>query len=144
YAGRYEDGRRQFELHQTINTNDVENAVWHFLCVARGSSIDKARAAFIKIEKDPRVPMTQIHALFAGKGSAEDVLKAATAGKPAPNELNDRLFYAHLYLGLYFDVAGNEKMAREHIFQAADLFKPDNFMGDVARVHAALMRQQHP
>jgi len=56
--------------------------------------------------------------------------------------LNERLFYAHLYLGLYFDVAGNEKMAREHIVQAAELFKVDSYMGAVARIHAALMRQQ--
>src|SRR5881397_2855046 len=142
YAGRYEDGQRQFELHQTINSNDVENAVWHFLCMARRAGIDKARAALLKIEHDPRVPMMQIYALYAAKGSAEDVMKAATAGKPSPNELNERLFYAHLYLGLYFDVAGNEKMAREHIVQAAELFKVDNYMGDVARIHAALMRQQ--
>ena len=144
YAGRYEDGQRQFELHQTINSNDVENAVWHFLCMARRAGIDKARAALLKIEHDPRVPMMQIYALYAAKGSAEDVMKAATAGKPSPNELNERLFYAHLYLGLYFDVAGNEKMAREHIVQAAELFKVDNYMGDVARIHAALMRQQSP
>ena len=142
YAGRYEDGQRQFELHQTINRNDVENAVWHFLCVARRAGIDKARAALLKIENDPRVTMMQIHALYAGNGSAEEVMKAATAGKSSPNELNERLFYAHLYLGLYFDVAANEKMAREHIVQAAELFKVDNYMGDVARVHAALMRQQ--
>jgi len=142
YAGRYEDGQRQFELHQTINSNDVENAVWHFLCLARRAGIDKARAALLTIEHDPRVPMMQIYALYAGKGSAEDVMKAATTGKPSPNELNERLFYAHLYLGLYFDVAGNEKMAREHIVQAAELFKVDNYMGDVARIHAALMRQQ--
>src|SRR5437867_2960272 len=142
YAGRYDDGQRQFELHQTINPNDVENAVWHFLCVARRAGIDKARAALLKIENDPRVPMMQIYALYAGKGSAEEVLKAATTAKPSPNELNERLFYAHLYLGLYFDVAGNEKMAREHIVQAAELFKVDNYMGDVARIHAALMRQQ--
>src|SRR6266536_960616 len=141
YAGRYEDGQRQFELHQTINSNDVENAVWHFLCVARRSGIDKARAALLKIENDPRVPMMQIYALYAGKGSAEEVMKAATASKSSPNELNERLFYAHLYLGLYFDVAANEKMAREHIVQAAELFKADNYMGDVARIHAALMRQ---
>src|SRR5436309_7368026 len=121
YAGRYEDGQRQFELHQTINSNDVENAVWHFLCMARRAGIDKARAALLKIEHDPRVPMMQIYALYAAKGSAEDVMKAATAGKPSPNELNERLFYAHLYLGLYFDVAANEKMAREHIIQTAEL-----------------------
>jgi lipoprotein NlpI len=142
YAGRYQDGQRQFELHQTINSNDVENAVWHFLCVARRTGIDQARAALLKVGPDPRVPMSQIYALYAGKGSAEEVMKAATAGKPAPNELNERTFYAHLYLGLYFDVAGNEKMAREHIVQAADLFKVDNYMGDVARIHGMLMRQQ--
>src|SRR6266404_1344317 len=61
YAGRYEDGQRQFELHQTINSNDVENAVWHFLCLARSAGIDKARAALLKVENDPRVPMMQIY-----------------------------------------------------------------------------------
>jgi lipoprotein NlpI len=142
YAGRYEDGQRQFELHQTINSNDVENAVWHFLCVARRAGVDKARAALLKIENDPRVPMMHIYALYAGKGSAEEVMKAASAAKSTPSELNERQFYAHLYLGLYFDVAGNEKMAREHIVQAAELFKMDNYMGDVSRIHAALMRQQ--
>ena len=142
YAGRYEDGQRQFEMHQTINSNDVENAVWHFLCVARRAGIDKARSTLLKIENDPRVPMLQIYALYAAKGSAEEVMKTATTGKSSPNELNERLFYAHLYLGLYFDVAGNEKMAREHIVQAAELFKVDSYMGDAARIHAALMRQQ--
>src|SRR2546427_13021872 len=141
YAGRYEDGQRQFELHQTLNSNDVENAVWHFLCVARRAGIDKARAALLKVENDPRVPMMQIYALYAGRGSAEEVMKAATAGKSSPAELNERMFYARLYLGLYFDMAANEKMAREHIVQAAELFKADNYMGDVARVHAARMRQ---
>src|SRR5437867_10614298 len=138
YAGRYEDGQRQFELHQTLNSNDVENAVWHFLCVARRGGIEKARAALLKIENDPRVPMTQIYALYAGKGSAEEVMKAATSGKSSPAELNERMFYARLYLGLYFDMAANEKMAREHIFQAADLFQVESYMGDVARIHAAL------
>ena len=141
YAGRYEDGQRQFELHQTINSNDVENAVWHFLCLARRVGAEKARPSLLKVENDPRVPMTQIYALYAGKGSAEEVMKTATAGKPSPSDLNERMFYAHLYLGLYFDVAGNEKMAREHIVQASELFKVEGYMGDVARVHAALLRQ---
>ena len=79
YAGRYEDGQRQFELHQTINSNDVENAVWHFLCIARRAGIDKARASLLKVENDPRVPMMQIYALYVGKGSAEEVMKAAAA-----------------------------------------------------------------
>src|SRR5438128_5293506 len=84
YAGRYEDGQRQFELHQTINSNDVENAVWHFLCVARRAGIDPARASLFKIENDPLVPMMQIYAVYAGRGSAEEVMKAAAAGRASP------------------------------------------------------------
>ena len=35
YAGRFEDGKKQFEGYENVDTNDVENAVWHFLCNAR-------------------------------------------------------------------------------------------------------------
>ena len=76
YAGRFAEGRRQFELHQTVNPNDVENAVWHFLCVARLDGVEKARKALIPIRGDARVPMMQVHALFAGKLKPEDVLAA--------------------------------------------------------------------
>jgi lipoprotein NlpI len=142
YAGRYEDGRKQFELHQTVNPHDVENAVWHFLCVARASGAEKARAALIPIEGDARVPMAQVHTLFAGKARPEDVLAAARAGDPPPDRLDNQLFYAHLYLGLYFEAIGETKLAREHIFKAATGFKADHYMGDVARVHAQMLRKQ--
>jgi len=140
YAGRYEDGRKQFELHQTVNSHDVENAVWHFLCVARASGVEKARAALIPIEGDARVPMAQVHALFAGKSKPEDVLAAARAGSPPPDRLDNHLFYAHLYLGIYFEAIGDAGRAREHIFKAATDFKADHYMGDVARVHAQVLR----
>jgi lipoprotein NlpI len=38
YVGRYKECRQQFELHRTVNPNDVENAAWHFLCVARAEN----------------------------------------------------------------------------------------------------------
>jgi len=138
YAGRYEEGRQQFELHQTVNPNDVENAVWHFLCVARSADAKKARESLIKIEGDARVPMMEVFALFAGKGSAERVLAAAKAGKPSPEELTQRLFYAHLYLGLFYEATGDNKLAKLHILKATDEFPADHYMGDVARVHAKL------
>lgn len=138
YAGRFEDGRKQFELHQTVNPNDVENAVWHFLCVARADGLEKARATLIAIKGDARIPMMEVHALFANKIKPEDVLKAAQAGNPTPAELNRQLFYAHLYLGLYFEVIGDEKQARGHISQAAGQYRTDDYMGAVARVHLQL------
>lgn len=142
YAGRFEDGRKQFELHQTVNAHDVENAVWHYLCVARASGVDKARAALIPIDGDARVPMAQVHALFAAKAKPEDVLSAAKAGDPSPDRLDNQLFYAHLYLGLYFEAIGDPKLAREHIFKAATGFKADHYMGDVARVHTQVLRKK--
>ena len=141
YAKRYSAGRRQFELHRTVNPDDVENAVWHFLCIARGNDVEKARESMMKVGEDRRVPMKEIYALFAGKGSPEEVLTAAKAGNPSPAELNQRLFYAHLYIGLHYEATGDDKRVREHIFKAADEFKMDNYMGDVARVHAALLRK---
>jgi lipoprotein NlpI len=138
YAGRFEDGRKQFELHQKVNPDDVENAVWHFLCVARSSGLEAARASLIPIKGDGRVPMLQIHALFAGKAKPEDVLAAARAGEPSNSQLQQRLFYAYLYLGLYHEAAGNNRQADEHIRKAAGQFRTDDYMGDVAHVHLLL------
>lgn len=138
YSGRFDDGRKQFELHQAVNPNDVENAVWHFLCVARTNGIEKARAALIPIKGDARVPMMEVHALFANKLKPEDVLKAASAGNPPPAQRQRQLFYAHLYLGLYFEVLGDDQKAREHITKAAVEYQTGDYMGDVARVHLQL------
>lgn len=135
YAGRFEEGRKQFELHQTVNPNDVENAVWHFLCVARASGVEKARTLLIPIQGDGRVPMMQVHALFAGKLKPEDVLKAASASDASKRQLHRQLFYGHLYLGLYFEAVGDEGKAREHITKAATEYRTDDYMSDVARVY---------
>jgi lipoprotein NlpI len=140
YAGRYEEGRKQFESHRSVNPNDVENAAWHFLCVARVSGVEKARAALMPIQGDSRVPMAQIYELFSGKVKAADVLAAAQAGEPSPAKRRQQLFYAYLYIGLYYEATGEEKQAREHIFKAAEQYSDDDYMGAVARVHAATLR----
>jgi lipoprotein NlpI len=135
YAGNFDAGRKQFELHESVNPNDVENAAWHFLCLARSQNIERARASLLTPGPDTRVPMRQILALFAGKGSAEDVLAAAQAGSAGA----EALFYAHLYLGLFYDVLPDQARASEHIGNAAAI-APHHYMGDVARVHARLLK----
>jgi lipoprotein NlpI len=139
YAGRYEDGRKQFELHQTVNGNDVENAAWRYLCMARAGTVQAARASILPIEHDSRIPMMQIYALYKGQAVVDDVLGAANAGNPLPSALNERLFYAQLYIGLYYEAAGNAKAAREHIARAVE-HRVDHYMGDVARVHLQLLK----
>ncbi|NBR85672.1 MAG: tetratricopeptide repeat protein [Proteobacteria bacterium] len=141
YAGRFKDGKEQFEIHQTVNSNDVENAVWHFLCAARADGLAAAKKNLIPIEGDSRVPMAQVHQLFAGKAKPEDVLAAAKAA-PAETRSGEPLFYAHLYLGIYYEALGDAKQARDYIFKAAERADQNGYMGDVARVHAEILRKQ--
>lgn len=141
YAGRFKDGKEQFEIHQTVNSNDVENAVWHFLCAARADGLAAAKKNLIPIEGDSRVPMAQVHQLFAGKAKPEDVLAAAQAA-PAETRSGEPLFYAHLYLGIYYEALGDAKQARDYIFKAAERADQNGYMGDVARVHAEILRKQ--
>lgn len=141
YAGQFDEGRKQFEAYQTYADNDVENAVWHFLCVARMSGMEKARAGLVKIRPDSRIPMMEVYALFAGKAEPNDVLAAANAGNPNAAELQNRLFYAHLYLGLYFDALGDKAKAQEHITLAADKYPSKHYMGHIARVHCDLLKK---
>jgi len=141
YAARFKDGKEQFEIHQTVNSNDVENAVWHFLCAARADGLASAKKNLIPIEGDGRVPMAEVHRLFAGKAKPEDVLAAAKAA-PAQGRAGEPMFYAHLYLGIYFEAIGDAKLAREHIFKSAERANENGYMGDVARVHAEILRKQ--
>ncbi|MGZ8920807.1 MAG: hypothetical protein ACXW3L_07475 [Limisphaerales bacterium] len=143
YAERFADGRKLFELHQTVNANDVENAVWHFLCVARLEGIEAARKKLIPISGDTRVPMKEVHALFAGTGTEEAVLKAAGEVRGESSRRN-ALCYAHLYLGLYEEARGNKAKSMEHIRKAAVEYKQDHYMGEVARVHAKLRGEKAP
>jgi lipoprotein NlpI len=130
YAGRYDDCRRQFESHRAVNPDDVENAAWHFLCVARAESPAKARAALLPVGPDARAPMREIYQMFRGTLAPEQVLSAA-GSQP------DAQFYSHLYVGLYFDALGMNDRARELItIAAADRFERyGGYMHMVARVH---------
>jgi lipoprotein NlpI len=139
YAGEFVSGKSQFEVHKSVNPHDVENAVWHFLCTAKAENIEKARDLYIPIEGDSRVPMMEVHALFGGKGTVEDVMKAVERGEPRQAELKNRYFFAHLYLGLYYDALGDKKKMKEHIDLATGKYAQQHYMGDCARVHKMMI-----
>ena len=129
YAGRYEDGWQQFELsHNTVNRNDYENGIFHFLCFARAKGVEQARESMLDIDGDTRVPMKEIYDLYRGEGSVEAVINAA--------KLKDHLFYAHLYVGLYQDLVGEAAEALSHITRAVEDYPISHYMWDVARIHA--------
>ena len=134
YAGRYEDGRKQFEGYQDFDSNDVENAVWRFMCMVRTDGIDKARKAILKIGDDRRVPMRQVYDLYKGDLKPADVLAAAKA--------YNELFYAHLYVGIYYDLVNDKKQAFQHLDKATKEHRIGHYMWDVARVHRDLLAKE--
>lgn len=135
YAGRYADGRKQFELHRTVNPHDVENSAWHFACVARLEGFPAARAALLPVSGDSRVPMAQIQALFGGTATPAEVLAAAEAvGDPARR--GEALFYAHYYLALYHGAEGRKDLETRHAAEASRLGADYGIMGELAKVHA--------
>ena len=130
YAGRYDDCRRQFESHRLVNPDDVENAAWHFLCVARAESPAKAKAALLPVGPDARVPMREVYQMLRGTLTPEQVLSAAGSEPGAQ-------FYGNLYVGLYFEALGMNARALDLVrIAAADRFERyGGYMHMVARVH---------
>jgi lipoprotein NlpI len=141
YAGEFEKGARQFELYQTYHDQDVENSTWRYLCVARMDGVEKARQNLLPISDDRRVPMMQIYDLYRGKLKPADVFVAAEAREPTKEARNQQLFYAHLYVGLWYEAAGEKELAKKHILEA-EKHKIGHYMWDVAHVHADLLRAQ--
>lgn len=146
YAKQFEKGAKQFELYQTYHDNDVENSVWRYLCMVPTDGVEKARATILPIRNDTRVPMMQVYELYRGKLKPEEVLAACGRDDPEPLKLAGRLFYAHLYLGLYHEVAGDKELAQKYILLAADnklagISGINRYMWDVARIHAEQMQK---
>jgi lipoprotein NlpI len=142
YAGRFDDGRKQFDLHRTVNPEDVENSAWHYLCNARATSPKKAREDLIPVTKDARVPMKQVLELFAGKLQPKDVIAAAETANLTGEALTEARFYAHLYVGLYYESEKDEAKALEHLTTAVEKYKIGHYMWDVGAAHLALVKKQ--
>ena len=134
YAKRFTDCRRQFESHRSVNPDDVENAAWHFLCVAREQTAEKARAALLPVGPDSRLPMREVYQMFRGALTPQDVLKAA-GNQPGG------LFYAHLYIGLYSEAIGRKDLALTHIKEAASdqYARVGGYMHMVSRAHLKVL-----
>ena len=138
YAGEYQKGARQFELHQTVNPQDVENAAWHFLCAVRApkGAVEAARKQLIAVTRDSRVPMAEIQQMFAGKVTPDEVLRV---GKEAGGSGQ---FYADLYVGLYYEALDRNAESLRLIERAAENRAAEkSYMGDVARVHVKLRKK---
>jgi lipoprotein NlpI len=129
YGERYEEGARQFEVDLAVNPQDLEETLWHYLCLAQSRGFDQARSLLLPVRHDPRRFMATIYQLYAGAIAPAALLKSI-------QQDGDRgCFYGHLYLGLYFESRREPEAAREQLAIAVDRYPLDDYMWHLAVVH---------
>lgn len=142
-AGKYDAGRKLFELHRTVNPHDVENALWHFYCVAKASTAEQARAIVLPAPGDRRVPMEQLLWLYRGVSQEAAVRAEVDKLPPDSQQRASAAFYADLYLAMHADALGNRQQALELAARASAV--PEvNYMTDVGRVYHTVLREAAP
>lgn len=141
YGKQFKRGADQFELYQTYHDNDVENSAWRFLCVAKASSIEAARKNLLPIRNDRRLPMMSIYKLYQGNLTPQDVLAEVEAAEVSDTERKSGLFYAHLYIGLLYEVQGQAEKSLKHIKLAKEN-RISHYMWNVADVHHKLRSEE--
>ena len=140
YAGRFEEGAKQFKAGEKAFGSDAENAFFHYICNARKEGYEKARKNILKIGTDTRVPMMKIYEMIQGKAKPDEVIETAEKAKLDKEDKNEALFYAHLYVGLNYEAEGNAKKCEEHLKIAVEKHKIGHYMWDVGNVHLQLMK----
>ncbi len=132
YANRFEEGARQFEVDLQVNSQDVEETVWRYLCVARLEGVEMARKSLLPVKNDPRRVMQLVYDFYAGNCQIDSVLGVGNFFAPRPK------FYSHLYVGLFFEVANQPEKAKFYVSKAVDDFPIDDYMWHLGRVHKIL------
>jgi lipoprotein NlpI len=107
---------------------------------------EKARAGLLKYAKDDREPFPAVYELFAERITPEAILKGIADAPISAAAREQRLFYAHLYIGLNEFIEGRDKSAQAYLEKAVrNTWAPTagygpQFMWQVARVHETQLR----
>ena len=83
--------------------------------------------------------MRQVYDLFAGTKTSEDVLAAASKSDDEKTE-SGQLFYAHLYLGFWYDVNGDHGRALEEMDASLAVRSANAKLMSTVRIHRDVLR----
>jgi lipoprotein NlpI len=138
FIGKHAEAAEQFVEHRRVNPHDVENAAWHYLCLAKAESIDKANESVLPAPNDPRIPMAEVQQMLLKRDPSlvsDRMSKVPTESR----QYASAMFYGNFYLGLYADANGDQKTALDKMTQSAK-DAPRHYMGDISRVYAEFLR----
>lgn len=141
FAGEYRRGAEQFESHRLVNPNDVENATWHFLCVAKQATAAEARSRLLPAPGDPRPPMKEVLEAFRSGETGPLIALLQATPDDTPSGRRAR-FYGFLYLAMWADAEGKPDQAKRHL-DASVAAAGNDYMGDVARVYLQTLKGEN-
>jgi lipoprotein NlpI len=148
YAGRPDDGAKQFERYHSFDNVDRENGIWRFLCQTKSVGLAKARESLLKYDKDDREPFPAVFKLFAGTITDKQIVDGIAAAKIGDADRQTRLFYADLYIGLNHAVQNRPAEAQTALDRATKNTWPrtsgygPHWMWHVGRVHWELLEAE--
>jgi lipoprotein NlpI len=140
FDGQYAVAADQFVKHREVNPYDVENAAWHYLCVAKAESVANAKQSVLPAPHDARIPMAEVHKMLVS-GDRSVVENRLQNLSPESPRHDSAMFYGNFYLGLFADAHGDHQTAVDNMTQAAQV-APRHYMGDIARVYLEHLKQQ--
>jgi lipoprotein NlpI len=139
----------QFDKYHSFDNVDRENGIWRYLSQRKATDAATARKELLRYEKDDREPFPAVYKLFDGSLSPEAALRTIPQDLPA-QELEKRLFYTELYIGVHSAAQGKRADARKFLRLAVSRKWPrdsgfgPNYMWHVARVQLEDLLQEKP
>lgn len=146
YKGSYAAGAAQFLNDVTANGNDVEEVVWHHLCLCqlRAPEFPAHAAAHMRAPSllacgfDDRPVMHLVQQLYESGATNP----AEGARRLLSSRMTDHGSYGRFYAALWLEVVCRDHAAALPLFAAAAEAPTEDFMGRVMRMHARRAQQQ--
>lgn len=144
--GSYAAGAAQFLNDVTANGNDVEEVVWHHLCLCqlRAPEFPAHAAAHMRAPSllacgfDDRPVMHLVQQLYESGATNP----AEGARRLLPSLMTDHGSCGRFYAALWLEVVCRDHAAALPLFAAAAEAPTEDFMGRVMRMHARRAQQQ--
>jgi lipoprotein NlpI len=148
YAGDYRGGAEQFFRYHQVGVLDIENGLWRLMCIEKDEGLENARASMLTYSDKKRPPFPALLDLFLDKGDVTSVVQEATEEAKSTDQRTTNLFYAHYYIGKYFEMIDDKEKSLQH-FQTALTHKVPHFMyacaeEDFRRIKRALTKITQP
>lgn len=118
YAGDFAAGAAQFARYHEVGATDIENGLWRLMCIAEEKGLKAARESMFAYPSRRRPPFPALLDLYLDTGDADAVFEATQAEGLSPSEQTNRRFYAHYYVGKYYELMGQRDKARTEMAKA--------------------------